>query len=174
MYSPPALRPARKLQLDLDSGAMFTKLAEDACGQGVRAEVDRVNPPWLSGDEAARLGMSMPGDSWAALRRIGRLLQADGTPVARVTSVVAAGRLDRETVLQLTATDAPLGTVLAAAAERDGTKVRGEVTGCSMGLDQYAVHCWRVLLLDDVPVALATEQVLWSWLNKVSGPVPSA
>jgi hypothetical protein len=87
---------------------------------------------------------------------------------------VAAGRLDRETVLQLPTTDAPLGTALAAQAERDGTKVRGEVIDCSMGLDQYAVHCWRVLLLDDVPVALATEQVYWSWVNQVSGPVLAA
>lgn len=174
MYSPPVLRPARKLQLDLDSGAMFTKLAEDACDQGVRAEVERVNPPYLSGPEAAQLGLSMPGESWAALRRVGQLVQEDGTEVARVTSVVAIGRLDHATVLQLTTTDRPLGAVLAEKAERDGTKVRGEVIDCSMGLDQYAVHCWRVLLLDDVPVALATEQVLWSWLNRVSGPVVAA
>ncbi len=170
MYVPPALHPALDLWQDLDAGKLFTKLAEQACGQAVRAEVERVNPPWLSGPEAAQLGMSMPGESWSSLRRIGQLVQADGTPVARVTSVVAVSRLDDEAVLQLTATDTPLGAVLAAKAERDGTKVRRETTDCILGLDEYAVHCWGMVLLDDLAVALAAEKVLWSWLNRVSGP----
>lgn len=155
------VEPALKLRRALDGGALFTRWAEQACGQAVTADVQRENPPCLWGHEADSLGMA-PAESWAALRRAGRLVQADGTEVARVTSVVAIGRLDHQTVLTLTTTSTPLGTALGPGAHR-------KVLECSVGIGEFAVHCWSVVLRGDVAVALATERVRWSWLQGLPG-----
>jgi hypothetical protein len=173
MHTPPVLAPALSLWQDLDAGKLFTSIAEAACGQAVRVEVETVNPPYLWADEARQLDMARH-ESWAALRRVGEAVQADGRPVARITSVVAVGRLDHASVLRLTTTGTPLGRVLEEKAERDGTKLRRELTDCVLSLDEHVVHCRAVLSLDDMPVAMASEQPYWAWLNAVSGPAVPA
>ena len=156
----------------LDDGALFTLLAEDMCGQQVAAQVERLNPPVLFTTETGLLGMD-PGESWAALRRHGDLTQDDGTRVARVTSVVAAGRIPGEVCRALTTTTVPLGKAL-------GPQARREVLWSSLAVNEYVVHCgWRlyapVASRGMLPVAIGGDWVLRSWLDHLrdSGARPA-
>lgn len=157
---PALVEPAHELRRHLDSGALLTPWAGERCGQRVTADVERTGPPLLSRDEAGLLEAG-EDENWAALRRTGRLVQADGTEVARVTSVVLLSRIRAETCRVLQDTDIPLGTAL-------GGRGRSKVLWCSVGICEYAVACGRVILDGDVPVALTTDWVLWSWLGQIS------
>jgi hypothetical protein len=152
--------PALTLRRALDAGALFTRLAEDMCGEPVLADVERLNPQSLFPDEREALGIR-PDESWAALRRAGTLVQSGGATVARVTSVVAVSRVPEEVCRVLTTTNVPLGRAL-------GPRARAVVLWSSPGINEYAVHCSRLVLIGDEPVAIAMDRVLWSWLNQVS------
>ncbi len=148
---------ALNLRRALDAGALFTPLAEAMSGQTVTADVERLGPPVLAPDEAEQLGMTQ-GESWAALRRAGHLTQADGTRIARIGSVIAVGRISDETFRMLTTTSIPLGKAL-------GDQAHTTILWSSPGIDGYAVHCGRLILVDGLPVALTVDRVLWSWLD---------
>lgn len=160
LKAPALVEPAHELRRHLDSGALLTPWAEERCGQRVSADVDRINPPLLYRDEAGLLEAG-EDSNWAALRRSGRLVQADGTEVARVTSVVLLAAASPELCRVLQTTDTPLGTAL-------GDRGHSKVLWCSVSICEYAVACARVILDGDVPVALTTDWVLWSWLGKIS------
>jgi hypothetical protein len=166
MIALPALaEPALELKQVLESGALLTPWARDRCGQEVIADIDRINPPCLFREEAQTLGVD-EGETWAALRRTGRLLQADGTVIGRITSVVALARISTETCRILQTTRTPLGIAL-------GPDAGSDVLWCSMGICEFAVACGRVITGKGRPVALTTDWVLWSWLGQqaVSGGV---
>ena len=156
------IQPAEDLRQVLDSGQLLTPWAQERCGQAITADVERTGPHILDRDEAGLLGLP-EDESWACLRRGGRLVQQDGTEVARVTSVVALSRAAPETVRLLQATRTPLGLAL-------GEKASSKVLWCSAGISEYAVACARLILADGEPVALTTDWVLWSWLGSVSEP----
>jgi hypothetical protein len=160
------IEPAHELRRALDSGQLLTPWAQERCGQEITADVQRTGPPYLDYEEAALLGLARDAN-WACLRRSGRLVQADGTEVARITSVIALSRITLERVRMLQATHTPLGTALG---EAGGSKV----LWCSVGICEYAVACGRLITSDGEPVALTTDWVLWSWLGSVSPPVRSA
>jgi hypothetical protein len=154
------VKPALELRRALDAGALFTRLAEDKCGQAIHADVSREGPPWLTPDEYGDLQVDPARELIAALRRAGHLVQSDGRQVACITSVVAVGRLPHELVCQLTTTTTPLGKVL-------GEDVGSKVLWTSPGIDEYAVHCRRLIFWQDRPVALAIDRVLWSWVDSL-------
>lgn len=162
---------ALTLRRALDAGALFTLLAEGMCGQPVHADIERLNPPLLFTSETGPGLLDMtPGESWAALRRHGQLVQSDGTPVARVSSVVAAGRIPDETCRTLTRTCVPLGKAL-------GPHVRREVLWSSLAVNEYAVHCGARLWAPVpgrgmLPVAVAAEWVLRAWLDSLGLDAP--
>ncbi len=161
--------PVLDLLRALDAGVMFTAWAEAYCGQEITADVERLNPPYLFPDELGHLGMEH-GESWAALRRHGHLVQADGTKVAKISSVVAAGRIPGDACRMLATTTVPLGRAL-------GPDARREMLWSSPGIDQYAVcSCARLWLpvpgRGVLPVALATERVLRSWLEAGRSEAP--
>jgi hypothetical protein len=153
------IAPADELRQVLDSGTLLTPWAQEQCGQPVLADVERSGPPYLHYDEAALLGLTRD-DNWACLRRAGRLVQQDGTEVARVTSVVALSRVSPETVRLLQTTRTPLGLAL-------GPEAASKVLWCSAGICEYAVACGRLILVRGEPAALTTDWVLWSWLGSV-------
>jgi hypothetical protein len=157
---PALVEPAHELRRHLDSGALLTPWAEERCGQAVIADVGRINPPLLSRDEAGLLEAG-ENENWGALRRSGRLVQADGTEVARATSVVLLSRISVELCRVLQTTSTPLGTAL-------GDRGHSKVLWCSVGICEFAVACGRVILVGEVPVALTTDWVLWSWLGEIS------
>lgn len=164
LQAPALLKPALELRRYLDGGGLLTPWAEKRSGQPVHADVERTGPMTLDRQEAGQLGLPEPGlagnGNWAALRRSGELVQADGTKVARVTSVVALARITPETVKALQTTRIPLGTAI-------GDRGRSLVLWCSVGICEYAVACGRLILVDDMPVALTTDWVLWSWLGSL-------
>jgi hypothetical protein len=154
------IAPADELRQVLDSGRLLTPWAQERCGQAVTADVERTGPPYLDCEEAGLLGIFREANR-ACLRRGGRLVQEDGTEVARVTSVVALSRVSPETVRVLQATRTPLGLALGAGAS-------SRVLWCSAGICEYAVACGRLILVAGEPVAMTTDWVLWSWLGSVS------
>ena len=154
------IQPAGELRQVLDSGRLLTPWAQERCGQAITADVERTGPHSLSRDEAGQLGLG-ENESWACLRRGGRLVTGDGTEVARVTSVVALSRVGPETVRLLQATRTPLGLAL-------GDQASSKVLWCSVGICEYAVACARLILVNGDPVAMTTDWVLWSWLGSVS------
>lgn len=156
------IAPAAGLRQVLGSGQLLTPWARRRAGQEIRADVERTGPPYLHEDEARLLEIGWQ-ENWACLRRGGRLVQADGTEVARITSVVALSRISPETVKLLQATDTPLGLAL-------GPDAASEVLWCSEGICEYAVACGRLILVSGKPVALTTDWVLWSWLGGLGEP----
>ncbi len=161
--------PPLDLIRPLHAGALFTDWAENHCGQAVTADVERLNPPVLFPDEIGHLGMEH-GESWAAIRRHGHLVTASGTLVAKISSVVAAGRIPDAACLLLTAASIPLGRAL-------GPHARREVLLSSIAVNEYAVHCWARIWCPvegrgERPVALATEWVLRSWLEAGRSVLP--
>jgi hypothetical protein len=163
MNAPALVNPALELLRDLDGGALFTPWARHRSGQEISAVSEAINPPCLFGWEAGVLRVA-PHETYAALRRDGDLVLADGTKVSRSAAIVAAAHVSRETFRLLTATRTPVGTALAAQAQRDGTAVSSVTLWSAPGTDEYAVHCCRLVLLGDTPAAIATDHVLWSWL----------
>lgn len=163
MNGPTLINPALDLLRALDDGALFTPWAEHRCGQEIHADAELINPPYLFGWEAGTLRVGAR-DTYAALRRTGCLVQADGTKVAKVGSVVPRAHVTAETfrVLQTTAT--PVGTALAAQAAGQGVPISSITMWSSAGTDEYAVHCVRLVMVGGVPAAIATDRVLWSWL----------
>lgn len=153
--------PALALLRALNTGTLFTQIAEDMRGEPVTADVERLGPPYLFPDELRHLGMEH-GESWAAIRRHGHLVTASGAQAAKISSVIAAGRIPDAACRALAATTVPLGRAL-------GPDARREMLWSSPGIDGYAVHCCARLWLPvpgrgDLPVALVTERVPWSWL----------
>jgi chorismate-pyruvate lyase len=162
MITVPAIaEPALELRRMLESGGLLTPWAEARCGQRIEADISASSPFRLFRDEAASLGVT-EDDNWAALRRAGELAQADGTPVARVTSIVVLSRITPDEVLLLRTTRTPLGTVL-------GPEASSEVLWCSENICEFAVTCGRLILRGGRPAAMTTDQVYWSWLGQVSG-----
>lgn len=161
MITIPAIaEPALELRQHLDAGHLLTPWARERSGQEIIADVERTGPHYLYSDEARLLEVGSRAN-WACLRRGGRLVQADGTEVARITSVVALDRISTETVKSLQATKIPLGLAL-------GEDATSKVLWCSVSICEYAVACGRLILVDGSPVALTTDWVLWSWLGSVS------
>lgn len=154
------IRPAGDLQRILGSGRLLTPWAQERCGQAVTADVERTGPHILDHEEAGLLRLSRD-DNWACLRRGGRLVQEDGTEVARVTSVISLARVTPAMVVALETTRTPLGLAL-------GEDASSEVLWCSTGICEYAVACGRLILVRGEPAALTTDWVLWSWLGSVS------
>jgi hypothetical protein len=130
---PALIEPAHELRRILDSGQLLTPWAQARCGQEITADVERAGPSYLDCEEADLIGLSRD-DNWACLRRGGRLVAADGTEVARVTSVVALSRIGPEIVRTLQTTRTPLGTAL-------GEGAASKMLWCSVGICEYAVAC---------------------------------
>jgi hypothetical protein len=158
---PAIAEPALELRRILESGELLTPWAEARCGQRIEADIRASSPFRLFRDEAAGLGVT-EDDNWAALRRAGELVQADGTPVARVTSVVVLSRITPAEAYLLQATRTPLGSVL-------GPEASSEVLWCSELVTEAAVACGRTVWRGGKPVASVTDRVYWSWLGRVSG-----
>ena len=136
--TPAIARPALELRRVLEAGRLLTPWAEEQCGQLIEADITASSPFRLFREEANTLGVT-EADNWAALRQAGQLVQADGTPVARVTSVVVLDRLNPDEVRLLQATRTPLGTVL-------GPEASSKVLWCSEGICEFAVTCGRLRL----------------------------
>lgn len=156
---PAIIAPVLDLRRALDAGSLLTPLAGDLCGQEITADVRQANPPLLYRHEAEQLGVG-EDENWACLRRHGMLAQADGTPVARITSVTVLSRITPAEHEVLARTDAPLGTVLGPAAS-------ALVLWCGICVSEYAISCGRVISRDGKAVALTTDRVLWSWCGNL-------
>lgn len=157
-FVPVIAEPALELSRYLESGGLLTPWAEARCGQRIEADIRASSPFRLFREEAATLGVA-GDDNWAVLRRSGQLVQEDGTPVARVTSVVVLSRISLDEADLLRTTRIPLGTVL-------GPGARSEVLWCSEGISEAAVACGRLILRDGQAAAMTTDWVHWSWLGR--------
>jgi hypothetical protein len=161
MVAVPAIaEPALELRRELESGGLLTPWAQARCGQRIEADISISSPFRLFREEADILGVT-EGGNWAALRRSGQLVQEDGTPVARVASIVVLSRITLDEADLLRTTRTPLGTAL-------GPEASSEVLWCSEGISEAAVACGRVIQRGGQPVALTTDWVYWSWLGGVS------
>lgn len=156
---PAIAEPALELSRALEAGQLLTPWAEARCGQPIEADIRFTSPYRLFREEAATLGVT-EDENWAALRRGGNLVQADGTAVARVTSVIVLSRVTLAEADALRTTRTPLGTVL-------GPDARSEVLWCSEGICEFAVACGRLISRGGQAVALTTDWVHWSWLGRV-------
>jgi chorismate-pyruvate lyase len=163
---PAIAEPALELRQVLEAGGLLTPWAEARCGQRIEADIRASAPFRLFREEAAALGVP-EGANWAALRRGGELVQQDGTPVARVTSIVVLSRITTAEYDQLRTTRTPLGTVL-------GPGTSSDVSWCSEGICEFAVACGRLILRGGQAVAMTTDQVYWSWLGATRPRTPAS
>lgn len=144
-----------QLEAWLSCGMLFTEAAERWGGEEIRAEVTgRAAGSPLAAAELPALEAWRDGTGTGS-RREGTLATVSGRPVARISAVYLPPRIGDPAVLAaLRVTGVPLGRALGPLG------VRRELLSCRMRASgPFSVETSGRLLLGDVPVALAREQV---------------
>lgn len=139
----------------LGLGMLFTEAAERWSGEEVRSVITgRTGRSPLTAVEHRDLESWRDGTG-AGWRREGILVTSGGRRAAQISAVYLPDRIgDREVTAALQCTDVPLGRALRPLG------VRRRLLSCDMRASgPYAVEASGCLLLGDLPVALAREQV---------------
>ncbi|HEY1699041.1 MAG TPA: hypothetical protein VGG75_04915 [Trebonia sp.] len=144
-----------RLQSWLACGMLFTEAAEQWSGEEIRSAItQRTARSPLTAAEHRDLESWRDGIS-AGWRREGVLMTATGRRAAQISAVYLPARIgDQDVIAALQCTDVPLGRALRSLG------VRRSLLSCDLRASgPFAVEASGCLLLGDLPVAFAREQV---------------